>query len=73
MVTHFSVFAWEIPIDGGSWHSAVHGVAKSQNPLSIQSFLVLLLSLCGFGIWIMLAFSNELQGVLFKFLEEMEK
>ena len=28
--THSSTLAWRIPMDGGAWQAAVHGVAKSQ-------------------------------------------
>ena len=34
MATHFSIFAWRIPVDRGAWWAAVHGVAKSQTRLS---------------------------------------
>ena len=30
MATHFSILAWRIPMDGGTWQAAVHGVAKSR-------------------------------------------
>ena len=33
MATHFSILAWRIPMDRGSWRAAVHGVAKSQTQL----------------------------------------
>ena len=33
MATHFSIFAWRIPMDGGAWQAPVHGVAKSQTGL----------------------------------------
>ena len=29
MVTHFSILAWENPMDRGAWWSTVHGVAES--------------------------------------------
>ena len=34
MTTHFSIFAWRIPVDRGAWWAAVHGVTKSQTRLS---------------------------------------
>ena len=34
MTTHFSVFAWRIPMDRGAWQVTAHGVAKSQTRLS---------------------------------------
>ena len=30
MATHFSILAWRIPIDRGTWQATVLGVAKSQ-------------------------------------------
>ena len=32
--THSSILAWRIPMASGAWWAAVHGVAKSQTPLS---------------------------------------
>ena len=29
MTTHSSSLAWRIPMDGGAWTAAVHGVAES--------------------------------------------
>ena len=34
MATHFSILAWRIPMDRGAWPVTVHGVTKSQIPLS---------------------------------------
>ena len=34
MATHFSILAWRIPVDRGAWRATVHGVEKSQTPLS---------------------------------------
>ena len=34
MATHSSVPAWRIPMDGGAWQAAVHGVTESQTRLS---------------------------------------
>jgi len=34
MATHSSILAWRIPMDRGTWQATVHGVAKSQTPLS---------------------------------------
>ena len=34
MTTHSSVLAWRITMDWGAWLVTVHGVAKSQTPLS---------------------------------------
>ena len=28
--THSSILAWRFPVDGGAWHTRVHGVKKSQ-------------------------------------------
>ena len=30
MGTHFSILAWRIPMNKGTWWATVHGVAKSQ-------------------------------------------
>ena len=38
METHSSTLAWENPMDGGVWWSAVHGVATSQTQLSDFTF-----------------------------------
>ena len=29
MATHFSIFAWRIPVDRGAWWATVHGVTES--------------------------------------------
>ena len=34
IVSHFSILAWRIPMDGGAWWAMVHGVAKSRARLS---------------------------------------
>ena len=34
MATHSNVLAWRIPMDGGAWWAAVHGVTESQTGLS---------------------------------------
>ena len=34
MAPHSSTLAWKIPLDGGAWWAAVHGVAKSRTQLS---------------------------------------
>ena len=34
MAIHSSILVWRIPMDGGAWRATVHGVAKSQTPLS---------------------------------------
>ena len=35
MATHSSILAWrKVPMDRGAWWATVHGVAKSQTPLS---------------------------------------
>ena len=31
---HYSVLAWRIPLDGGSWQATVHGVTESQTRVS---------------------------------------
>ena len=36
MATHFSMLAWRIPVDGGTWQTAVHGVAESRTRRSDQ-------------------------------------
>ena len=40
VVTHSSILAWEIPMDGGAWWATVHGVAKSQIWLSNWACMV---------------------------------
>ena len=34
MATHSSILAWRSHMDRGAWPAAVHGVKKSQTPLS---------------------------------------
>ena len=34
MATHSSVLAWRNSMDRGAWCAVVHGIAKSQTPLS---------------------------------------
>ena len=34
MATHFSILAWRIPTDRGTWWATVHGLAKSLAQLS---------------------------------------
>ena len=31
MATHFSILAWEIPMDRGAWRVTVYGVAKESD------------------------------------------
>ena len=38
MATHSSTLAWKIPMDGGAWWAAVHGVAKGRTRLSDFTF-----------------------------------
>ena len=38
MAPHSSTLAWKIPMDGGAWWAAVHGVAKSRTRLSDLTF-----------------------------------
>ena len=38
MAPHSSALAWKIPMDGGAWWAAVHGVARSQTRLSDFTF-----------------------------------
>ena len=38
MAPHSSTLAWKIPLDGGAWKAAVHGVGKSQTRLSDFTF-----------------------------------
>ena len=42
IVTHSSILAWENPMDRGAWWATVHGVAKSQTPLSVLYYRSLL-------------------------------
>ena len=37
MATHSSILAWRIPMDRGAWRVTVHGVAKSQTSLILNS------------------------------------
>ena len=39
--THFSILAWRIPTDRGTWWATVHGVTKSQTRLSNQAHTLL--------------------------------
>ena len=43
MATHSSVLAWRIPMNGGTWWAAVHGVAESDmiEQLSIALIYIL--------------------------------
>ena len=34
MAPHSSTLAWKIPLDGGAWKAAVHGVAEGQTQLN---------------------------------------
>ena len=34
MATHSRILTWGIPVDGGAWWAAVHGVTKSRTRLS---------------------------------------
>ena len=34
MAPHSSSLAWKIPLDGGAWKAAVHGVAEGRTRLS---------------------------------------
>ena len=38
MGTYSSILAWIIPMDKGTWQATVHGVTKSQTPLSDFTF-----------------------------------
>ena len=38
MAPHSSTLAWKIPMGGGAWWAAVHGVAKSRTQLSDFTF-----------------------------------
>ena len=38
MAPHSSTLAWKIPMDGGAWWAAVHGIAKSRTRLSDFTF-----------------------------------
>ena len=38
MATHSSILTWRMSTDKGAWWATVHGVAKSQTPLSSQHF-----------------------------------
>ena len=37
MATHSSTLACRVPVDGEAWRASVHGVAKSQTPLSMHT------------------------------------
>ena len=37
MAPHSSTLDWKIPLDGGAWWAAVHGVAKSWTQLSTHA------------------------------------
>ena len=37
MATHSSILAWRIPMDTGAQQAPVHGVTKSQTPLTMHS------------------------------------
>ena len=39
MASRSSILAWRIPMDGGAWWAAVHGVAKSRTRLSDFTFM----------------------------------
>ena len=32
--THWSILAWDIPMDRGAWRATVHRIAKSRTQLS---------------------------------------
>ena len=34
MATHFSIFAWRIPMDRGAWWATIHGITKNRAQLS---------------------------------------
>ena len=34
MATHYSILAWRMPMDRGTWRATVHGVAESWTRLS---------------------------------------
>ena len=38
MATHSSTLAWKIPMDGGAWWAAVHGVVEGRTRLSDFTF-----------------------------------
>ena len=38
MAPHSSTPAWKIPLDGGAWKAAVHGVAEDRTRLSDFTF-----------------------------------
>ena len=37
MISHSSILAWEMPMDGGAWRDTVHGFAKIQTRLSYST------------------------------------
>ena len=37
MATHFSILAWRIPIDRGTWLATVHGITKSWTQMNDQT------------------------------------
>ena len=36
MATHFSILAWEIPMDRGAWRATVHEVARVGHDLGTK-------------------------------------
>ena len=38
MAPHSSTLAWKIPMDGGAWWAAVHGVTEGRTQLSDFTF-----------------------------------
>ena len=47
--THSSILAWRTPMDRGAWHVTVHGLEKSQTPLSDFHFHFPFTSFCPLG------------------------
>ena len=40
MATHFSIFAWRIPMDRGAWWATIHGVTKNRTQLKQLSMSI---------------------------------
>ena len=40
METHFSILAWRIPMDRGTWQATIHGVAESDMTERLSLILI---------------------------------
>ena len=59
IATHFSILAWRIPMDRGTWWATVHGTAKSQTWLSDHRIST---CRCELDSYIHLSFSFQIFG-----------